>query len=790
MTLADDLARAQTEEDVKDAYIKALGIKLYYKGLVDIRTDEVWFEAKDSSTPSLIMIGQLLVYVRNARQRGEPIPAFLCVFDREKAAILSTEKALPVLSDVSIEWPATGSKATKALADQLRPHLSSHITEYAIAKDTAAFLEAMRSIFREKKIIRTAVTPHNLRQVFDRWVENVGNQLGVERQSDHAVLFFADLMHDGESESLANLPARLLFNGKRPVFVLRGQMYEPVSLSEYDNFWRLYERPPVESHRHYLLERREQLLPLDEQKFKGAYYTPLHIVSVAYDELSATLGEDWQDRYIVWDMCAGVGNLEAKHNNLHNVFMSTLDEDDVAIMRANPTFAGATIFQYDYLNDDVSDFGDIDYDLSNKLPPRLRQAIAAASAGDGDAKPILVLINPPYGEAANTLGNAGKTGIAATRLSAQMSHLSFAARELFVQFLHRIMRELPSARVAMFSTLKYINAPNFSKFRSTWDARFLSGFIVPSQVFDGTTGSFPVGFLIWDLSVRKKVHAITVSVRDRRGRLAGEKTLLDEPNTKLLSHWIDRSRTNSENVPLKNAVTAQNGHAKVTAWSADSIGYLYANSNDLQNAGTKTAILSSVYSAGNGFHVTRDNLARVGIVFAVRMLIRHTWINHNDQFLQPLAELPSEFEDDCLVWTLFSGKNLTAGANNIQWSGRRWTLINHFVPFTAGEMGAKGSLDSHLMVDFLRNRKLSPEAAEVLRAGKDMFKKYHSTTFPKKIVDELHLGRADAGWYQVRNALKAYGASEPVDFAPFEEAFAALSSKLRPQVYEYGFLPR
>ena len=100
-------------------------------------------------------------------------------------------------------------------------------------------------------------------------------------------------------------------------------------------------------------------------------------------------------------MCAGVGNLEAKHSNLRNVFMSTLDQEDVTIMRSNPAFAGAEIFQYDYLNDDVSDFGEIDYSLSGKVPAALQQAIADAREGKKGAKPILVLINPPYAEAMN-----------------------------------------------------------------------------------------------------------------------------------------------------------------------------------------------------------------------------------------------------------------------------------------------------------------------------------------------------------------------------------------------------
>ncbi|MDD1617827.1 MAG: hypothetical protein CG439_2882, partial [Methylococcaceae bacterium NSP1-2] len=58
------LKKANSEEDVKDAYIKALGLKSYTKGLIDIRTDEIWFEAKDTGKhSSYAMFTQLLHYV-------------------------------------------------------------------------------------------------------------------------------------------------------------------------------------------------------------------------------------------------------------------------------------------------------------------------------------------------------------------------------------------------------------------------------------------------------------------------------------------------------------------------------------------------------------------------------------------------------------------------------------------------------------------------------------------------------------------------------------------------------
>ena len=138
-----------------------------------------------------------------------------------------------------------------------------------------------------------------------------------------------------------------------------------------------------------------------------------------------------QKNYVVWDMCCGVGNLEVKHSNPRNVFMSTLDVADVDVMKASKTCVAATRFQYDYLNDDITDDGKIDYNLTNKVPPALRQAIA-------EGKKLLVLINPPYAEATNAnnasagLDTKTKTGVAKTKFAAiAMQDYAKATNELF-----------------------------------------------------------------------------------------------------------------------------------------------------------------------------------------------------------------------------------------------------------------------------------------------------------------------------------------------------------------------
>ncbi|GLQ24643.1 hypothetical protein GCM10007853_25170 [Algimonas ampicilliniresistens] len=800
MSLTTALARAKTEEDVKDAYIETLGLKGVYKGLVDIQTPEIWFEAKESPTPPLLMFAQLLVYVRAAFKRGEAIPGFLCVMDREKAALMATEHALPLIKDKKLDWPKAASAADMTLAVQIAPTIETHFIIYQIDDYEAEFIKATKDAIRQGRIIRTPITPDNLRQVFDRWVDMVGVELGVENEADYAVLFFADIMHDGRDEAMRDLPARLLFSGNKPVFIIGADQYELASERGYRNFWNIYHRPPEKKHRHYLLERRDSLLPMDEQKFKGAFYTPLHIVDKAYDQLTATLGKNWQKKYIVWDMCAGVGNLEAKHSNLRNVYMSTLDHEDVTIMRSNPAFAGAEIFQYDYLNDDVDDFGQIDYDLSGKLPQALRKAIADAREGKKGAKPILVLINPPYAEATNDNtakgvakdGSGAKKSVAKTRIAASLkADYGKATNELFAQFVARIDLELPSAILAMFSTLKYVISPTLQKFRNTWRARLLDGFVVHSRAFDSVPGNFPIAFLVWDTSVNSEITDFDARVLDKDGQEVCEKSFVVSTGRKLLTKWIERPRSNREEVvPLKNALTTATATKDLrgTRWSDNAIAYMWCNSNDLQQA-NKTALFSSGFNGGHGIFVTEENLWQAAIVFSVRRLIKRTWLNDRDQFLQPSQPLTDEFKSDCLVWMLFNGSNLTAGADELRWNDRDWSITNHFIPFTEGEVGAKARFESDFMVGYMADMEFSAKAQAVLDEGRKLFQRFQATSFPNKIRQEFKLGRADAGWYQIRRALEAYSDTELTDFGPFKAAYSDLSAKLRPQVFEHGFLP-
>lgn len=801
MSLFERLQKASSEEDVKAEYIKALRLKGVQRNLIDIQTREVWFEAKFGSKKSLYeMFTQLLFYIHRALKDGERIPPFLCVVDSVKAAIMKTDVALPLLQDknVKIKWGKSASDVTRDALDMVSQYIGTHFVSFNIETHEQEFIDTLRNAIDKGEIIRTQITPDNLKQVFDKWVEMVGKEIVNAQPEDYAVLFFADVMSDGKTSTHDALPAELLHRGDKPVFLFKGKTYELGSLEGYSRFWAIYHRPPKEEYRSYLLERRDSLIPVDERTFKGAYYTPLPVVDKAYDLLEKTLGANWQRDYYVWDMCCGVGNLEAKHGNHRHLFMSTLDEEDVNIMKAAKICVGAERFQYDYLNDDITESGEIDYKLTDKIPQSLRDVIRDANEGK---KKLLVLINPPYAEVGSAFNssskeNTAKTGINKTRFGQLgMKKYGKASNELFTQFVARIAKEIPNATLAMFSKMKYVSSQTMEQFRFAWNAKYLDGFVVHSKSFEGLKGDFPIGFLIWETQ-NKDVgfpDEISCEILDRRCLPIGEKKFYSVANENYLANWVNRPAPNAiEIIPLKNAISpaTRTTDLRCKFWSTGAVGYMRVNSNDMQQA-NDTSLFSSGYSGGHGYYVNAENLSVLSVVFAVRKVLVHTWMNDIDQFLQPNGDLSEEFKNDCLVYMLFNGSNLTASANGLEWNGRQWNIVNHFIPFTETEVGAPNRFESDFMVRYMEGKIFSPEAQAVLDEGKKIWHAYFKQSFNHRIREEFKLNRSDVGWYQIRMALKAQnetGNAIPVNFESFETAYKNLSEKLRPQVYTYGFL--
>ena len=64
---------------------------------------------------------------------------------------------------------------------------------------------------------------------------------------------------------------------------------------------------------------------------------------------------------------------------------------------------------------------------------------------------------------------------------------------------------------------------------------------------------------------------------------------------------------------------------------------------------------------------------------------------------------------------------LTAGANYLEWNGKKWSIVNHFIPFTETEVGAPDRFESDFMVRYLSGKTLYAEAIQVIENSSHWF---------------------------------------------------------------------
>jgi hypothetical protein len=91
----------------------------------------------------------------------------------------------------------------------------------------------------------------------------------------------------------------------------------------------------------------------------------------------------------------------------------------------------------------------------------------------------------------------------------------------------------------------------------------------------------------------------------------------------------------------------------------------------------------SQMAAPRGSWITDKNLIEAAFYFSIRHCIETTWLNNRDQFLYPNDgwKTDTEFQNDCLVNILFN--------NDIQSRHGDANCVNHWIPFTEKEVGAK-----------------------------------------------------------------------------------------------------
>lgn len=620
-------------------------------------------------------------------------PTYLGAFDCEKIALLPYSSIASYLQNLfsknDFNWRVTPSDYTstqfKQVFDETKEILESHAIIFPFEsspksshtqnhnKDLKDFIKANFTLSNDKTH-KIAITKNNFTTIYQKWLTSVAPSISIDWENEKPDIlssdfYLADLLSENNNtKAILDSLRILLQSDSYKVKLDKRANSTSFNFTEFgfnDNqkahtqFWNVYERPPKEEYWGYIIERRDLLVPSDIRERKGAFFTPQIWVTKAQEYLAKTFGENYQEEYYIWDLAAGTGNLLANLTESHNIYASTLDKADVEIMHELAEkealhLLPKHIFQFDFLNDELFDTpcarhkDSLDSKCKDCKESKLPKSLQHILKDSKKREKLIIYINPPYAEATSGTTPTGTGSNKAKVATDNATYLRYkdsmgkASNELFAQFFFRIYNEIPHCNLAAFSKLKYINSSNFIKFRETFKARFLRGFVCPAYTFDNVKGQFPIGFLVWNLNKNDKAmqKVIKLDVYNEKNEYMGEKRFYTEAykERESINKWIKKyDNKQAENI----------------------IGFMGNPAPDFQHSSQLYISITKGIEHFNFYGISKYNLIPASVYLAVRHAIKATWLNDRDQFLYPNSEWEkdSEFQNDCLAFTLFHGQN-------------------------------------------------------------------------------------------------------------------------------------
>lgn len=288
----------------------------------------------------------------------------------------------------------------------------------------------------------------------------------------------------------------------------------------------------------------------------------------------------------------------------------------------------------------------------------------------------------------------------------------------------------------------------------------------------------------------------------------GEKTLYNTDTNITASEWVkDKTKGKLKNVvPTKNGLNVHNGKSAKTTLREDSIGYFHNNANSVQYNMQYVGLYTTAFGSAHGLDVTKNNLFKVFGLFSARKLIKGDWLNARDEYIKPNTNHPEyrQFETDSLVYSLFNNASNQSSLRQVEYKNQLWDIKNEFFWISVDEM--KDLADEYnydeLYQDAHANNnryvhtllfgeeriydQLSDEAKAVLDYATQLTK--DSIEMRKHMAnDENHLNSWDAGYAQLKLVWKEF---YPERFKEFRQLYKNLEEKMRPMVYELGFLKK
>lgn len=828
----NEIKNAKIEKEVELVYKK--GISIYFSesniehpfgcdGFIDTKFNyngvtrvlrllaEFKFDGNLSSKigKSKVLI-QVLYYLKYFENNGRPLPNIILVGDKNECFVIHSNDISCYL-DEDLDWSIAPSSAANHNPDLLMKLIENkNINPFVFdINKNFSFSEVVSKIKSLALNIprHVRVTEQNISVIYDYFISKViKNAKNID--ANKLVYIFIDLMV--RPDNTYKHP------NKKNTLVLSDGNTIAINSDNFDSFFNYFERKYKPSEKEKFTEISDRLIEDTNRRFKGEFYTPTVWVNEAHKMISESLGDNWREEYCVWDCSWGTGNLTRDYK-FKELYCSTLNKTDIYIgERYNKN---ATKFQYDFLNDDIDLLNEKRlFEGDYKLPQSLLQNLK-------DDKPILFLINPPYGTANNAGTEKGdhKEGIALTAVNKLMkaNGIGASSQQLYAQFLYRILLlkkiyNLTNIKICLFSPTIFLTGPSFEKFRYAYlrNFEFVDGMIFKASNFADVKSNWAIDFSIWsgtDIDESKEyVELFKHKVKDinSNGEIVTikEKYLYNLDYKDTCSDWIKKEvkglKTYDYPQMSSALVVKPKGRGKLVK---NALGYYVNVGNSIYKNTTDVYIVSGTASTANGISIIDENFEKVMSNFAARKLIIGNfanWENEQDEYCIPNIKHPKykEWVSDSIIYALFNSRSNQSSLRDVNYAEELWNIKNEFffmsvndIEYLADECGnddiyedVKYFGEERYVYKKLKEIEISHEAKTVLDKAIELTKKsFRYRNLFNEEKPEYQINTWDAGWYQIKGVLYEYMRD---DLNEFNELYKILENKMRPMVYELGFL--
>jgi hypothetical protein len=358
-----------------------------------------------------------------------------------------------------------------------------------------------------------------------------------------------------------------------------------------------------------------------------------------------------------------------------------------------------------------------------------------------------------------------------------------------------------------------------SSFKSFRDKFFTSfgfdgGFLFEASHFSDVAKGWGISFTMFGNTLNQNVDGYVLDMIDVDNTFnlnnIGSKCIYNTDNVKPASQWVREELKKLDKIDLPNMNSSLkvnvNGNLNgLKKGVVGGLGCMNSNSNSVYKNGTDVFIVSSVSSLNANVDVLESNFFKVISLFSGRKLISANWVNCKDEYLVPneTHEQYKQFTYDSLVYSLFNNSSGQSSLRNVNYKEQQWDIKNEFFWMskeTIKELGETNNYDelyrdarggserfvyNKLFVEGLYD-KLSPDAKRVLDMASELVVK--SIPMRQSMSDtnpEYHLNSWDSGYAQMKLVWKEYFKE---DFDQFRLEYKKLEERMRPLVYELGFL--